>query len=169
MANNKFQNNERILNILRRIIRVAVRALAFLMVLVILLGVLDVVLILCYKFTLYMEKPVLLLSERPILELFGSFMVVLIAIEIFVNIIVYLRDDVIQVKIVMATALMAIARKIIILDYKATEAMLVWGMAALLLALSIGYWLVFFHTDRDRNHGELADHPDYDRDPDQLV
>lgn len=48
--------------------------------------------------------------------MFGAFMAVLIAIEIFVNITVYLREDVIHVKIVMATALMGIAGEIMILD-----------------------------------------------------
>ena len=40
----------------------------------------------------------------------GAFMAVLIAIEILINSTIYLRDDVIHVKIVMSTALMAIAR-----------------------------------------------------------
>ena len=44
-------------------------------------------------------------------------MAVLIAIEIFVSIIRYLRSNVIYVKVVMATVLMAITRKIIIPDY----------------------------------------------------
>ena len=48
-------------------------------------------------------------------------MAVLIAIEIFINIMVYLREDVIHVKIVLATTLMAIARKVIILDPDKTE------------------------------------------------
>ena len=47
------------------------------------------------------------------LATFGAFMAVLIAIEILINITIYLRDDVIHVKIVMATALMAIARKVL--------------------------------------------------------
>lgn len=47
-------------------------------------------------------------GASDILATFGAFMAVLIAIEIFINIIIYLREDVIHVKIVMATALMAI-------------------------------------------------------------
>ncbi len=51
----------------------------------------------------------------------------MIAIEIFINITVYLREDVIHVKIVMATALMAIARKVIILDLEKIEPEYLWG------------------------------------------
>jgi uncharacterized membrane protein (DUF373 family) len=73
---------------------------------------------------------------------FGAFMVVLIAIEIFQNIILYLRDDVIHVKIVLATALMAIARKVIILDYDELEPMYIFATGAVLVATGIAYWFV---------------------------
>lgn len=42
----------------------------------------------------------------------------------------------------MATALMAIARKVIILDVKETEPPYLYGLGAIVLAMSIGYWLV---------------------------
>ncbi len=67
---------------------------------------------------------------------------VFIAIEIFQNIILYLRDDVIHVKIVLATALMAIARKVIILDYEDLEPMYVFATGVVLVATGIAYWFV---------------------------
>jgi uncharacterized membrane protein (DUF373 family) len=88
------------------------------------------------------EPPFGLLSVNDILATFGAFMVVLIAAEIFVNIVLYLREEVLQVKLVLATALMAIARKVIVLDYKTLEPQYVWATAAVIFALSIGYWLV---------------------------
>lgn len=65
---------------------------------------------------------------------FGAFMVVLIAIGIFQNIILYLRHDVIHVKIVLATALMAIARKVIILDYDELDPLYIFATWVVLLA-----------------------------------
>lgn len=124
---------------LRRLIRIAVKALAILMVIVILFGVVDVVWTLYLRLTI---EPYGLLEITDILATFGAFMAVLIAIEIFENITIYLRDDVIHVKIVMATALMAIARKVIILDFKEVEYQEVYGLAALVIAMSVGYWLV---------------------------
>lgn len=76
------------------------------------------------------------------LATFGAFMAVLIAIEIFINITIYLREDVIHVKIVIATALMAVARKIIILDLDAIAAPYLWGLASVVFAMSIAYWIV---------------------------
>jgi uncharacterized membrane protein (DUF373 family) len=141
--------DDKLLRALRATIHLAVRGLAILMTGVILFGVLDVVYML---YTRLMTAPVMLLQISDILATFGAFMAVLIAIEIFVNITIYLRDDVIHVKIVMATALMAIARKVIILDFKETEPLYVFGIAAVVLAMSLGYWLVVVY-DRAQREG----------------
>jgi uncharacterized membrane protein (DUF373 family) len=133
------QENEKLIIYLQVIIHLAVRFLAVLMVFVIVMGVVDV------AWTLYqklIQPPGYILTISDMLASFGAFMAVLIAIEIFINITVYLRDDVIHVKIVMATALMAIARKVIILDLDKTEPAYLWGIASVVIALSIGYWLV---------------------------
>jgi uncharacterized membrane protein (DUF373 family) len=121
------------------LIRLSVRVLAVLMALVIMWGVADVV------FVIYghlLEPPFMLLKISDILDAFGAFMAVLIAIEIFVNITVYLRDDIIHVKIVMATALMAIARKVIIIDLEKLTPAYIAAVAAVVLAMSVGYWMV---------------------------
>ena len=51
-----------------------------------------------------------------------------------------------HVKLVMATALMAIARKVIVLDYETLEPQYIWATAAIILALGVGYWLVASKT-----------------------
>jgi uncharacterized membrane protein (DUF373 family) len=117
----------------------AVRALAVLMTGVIVFGVADV----CYVlYKRLMAPPRGLLEITDILATFGAFMAVLIAIEIFVNIVSYLRDDVIHVRIVLATALMAIARKVIILDYTTTSPQYIYATAAVVAAMALAYWLV---------------------------
>lgn len=121
------------------ITRLCVRALAVLMTLVIIWSVADVGWILYQRL---LEPPVGLLTVEDILVLFSAFMITLIAIEILLNIVLYLRDDVVHVKMVLATALMAIARKVIVMDYKTVEANYIWATAMVVLALSIGYWLV---------------------------
>jgi len=131
---------------LRKSIRWAVRVLAFLMMLVIWWGVADVVYVLAERM---MTHPYMLLNISDILATFGAFMAVLIAIEIFVNIVSYLQDDVIHIKVVLATAFMAVARKVIVLDYKHISADYVYATAALVLALSIAYWLVAIREHPD--------------------
>lgn len=124
---------------LKRSIRWAVRVLAVLMMLVIWWGVADVIYVLIERMSMH---PYMLLNISDILATFGAFMAVLIAIEIFVNIVSYLQESVIHIKVVLATAFMAVARKVIVLDYKEIGADYVYATAALVLALSVAYWLV---------------------------
>lgn len=75
---------------LHKIIKIAVKALAILMVLVIFGGVGDVIYVL-YKNL--MAPPVILLSITDIFKTFAAFLAVLIAIEIFQNIVMYLSKN----------------------------------------------------------------------------
>ena len=124
---------------LHRIIRFAVKVLAALMVLVIVWGIGDVVYVLYQRIT---SPPFLLLSISDILATFGAFLAVLIAIEIFINISMYLKTDVIPVRLVVATALMAISRKVIIFDFEKITPPFILGTAAVVLALGVTYWLI---------------------------
>ena len=133
------QDDEPLVRGLQWAIRMAVRALAVLMTGVIIFGVADVVYVLYKRL---MAEPRGLLQISDILATFGAFMAVLIAIEIFVNIISYLREDVIHVRIVLATAMMAIARKVIILDYNTTSPQYIYATAAVVAAMALAYWLV---------------------------
>jgi uncharacterized membrane protein (DUF373 family) len=143
-------SQDKLLSRLYKLIRLAVRVLSFIMALVIMWGVADVVWILYQKI---ISPPFLLLTISDILATFGAFIAVMIAIEIFENITLYLREDVIHVDIVMATALMAIARKVIILDYKELAPQYVYATAAVVLAMSVGYWLV---TKRRKDSSDAA-------------
>ncbi len=131
---------------LRTVIHMVVRLLAVLMTAVILWGVADVILVMYHELK---APPFMLLTISDILALFGAFIAVLISIEILINIIIYLRHDVIHVKIVMATALMAISRKIIILDFAKISADYVLAIAAVTFAMSVGYWLVVIKDSKD--------------------
>ena len=130
---------DRMINVLHRIIRGAVRVLAVLMVVTILWGVVDATMVLYQE---VLRPSFEELHAREIVVTFGAFLAVLIAIEIFMNITLYLRDDVVHVRLVVATALMAIARKVIVFDFHKIEPMYVLATAAVVLALGIVYWLM---------------------------
>lgn len=131
---------------LHRVIRFAIRVLAVLMVAVILWGVADVIYIIYARL---MTPPVFLLDINDIFYTFGAFMAVLIAVEIFINIRLYLGTNVFPVQLVVATALMAIARKVIVLDFDEITPLYLVGIAAATLALGITYWLL---RRGDRDH-----------------
>lgn len=133
------EHHDPLIRSLHVVIRICVRFLAVLMVLVIIWGVADV----CYVlYTRLSAPPVLLLNVSDIFKIFGAFMVVLIAIEIFINIRLYLGSSTLPIKLVIGTALMAIARKVIVLDLQNTTSIYVFAIAAVVLALGIAYWLV---------------------------
>lgn len=129
--------------ILHRIIRALIRVLSLLMVLLIIWGVVDVIYVFYLKI---IAPPFFLMTVDDIFSLFGAFLVVLIAIEIFVNIRMYLGTNVVPVQLVLATALMAIARKVIVLDLKEFSAEYMFALAAVTVALGVTYWLVSRRT-----------------------
>lgn len=131
--------NEPLIQWLQVLIRWCVRVMAVMMVFVIFMGVVDVAWVIWQRM---ISPPRFILTIADILVTFGAFMAVLIAIEIFINITIYLREDIIHVKIVIATALMAVARKVIILDLEKTEPLELFGLALLVIAASAAYWLV---------------------------
>jgi len=52
------------------------------------------------------------------------------------------RENVVQIRSVVMIALLAICRKVIILDVKETDALQIFALAAAILALGIVYWLI---------------------------
>lgn len=132
-------HEDKIVGLCNRIIRHGVRAMSLLMVLIIMLAVADAAFLTFNKLT---EKPIMILEVSDLLAVFSAVLVVLIAIEIYTNITLYLTADVIHVKLVVATALMAVARKVITLDDKVLSAPYFYGYAALALALGLTYWLL---------------------------
>jgi len=86
--------------------------------------------------------PVLLLDINEMLDIFGLFLLVLIGIELLETIKAYLSERVIRVEVVIIVALIAIARKVIILDVKELSSLTLIGIAAIILALSAGYYLL---------------------------
>lgn len=132
--------------VLHRLIRFAIRILAVLMTAVIFWAVADVLLVMYEKLS---TPPLFLLDMTDLFQVFAAILAVLIAIEIFANITLYLRDDVIHVKLVVATALMAIARKVIVLDLSILEPAYLYAIAASVIALGVTYWLLSFRPGKE--------------------
>ncbi|MCC5880978.1 MAG: phosphate-starvation-inducible PsiE family protein [Idiomarina sp.] len=136
------------INFLHHVIRWTVKFLSCLMVLVIIWGAIDVVFVM---YETVIADPIFLIGVNEMFTLFSSFMVVLIAIEIFINIRLYLGTSVLPVQLVIATALMAIARKVIVLDVEAVDASYLAAMGLVILALGLTYWLLARKTKHASN------------------
>jgi uncharacterized membrane protein (DUF373 family) len=75
---------------------------------------------------------------------FGMIFTVIIALEFKKSLLVIAerRENVVQIRSVVMIALLAICRKVIILDVKETDALQIFALAAAILALGVVYWLI---------------------------
>lgn len=80
--------------------------------------------------------------KTTLTEIFGLFLSVLIALEILENVTAYIRKHVVQVELVIATALTAVGRKLIILDLEKVSGVSLIGLAIAIFSLSISYLIV---------------------------
>ena len=89
------------------------------------------------------------LEHKVFKEIFGMIMTLLIAMEFKHSIIKVLerKNHVVQVKTVLLIALLALARKFIILDVKSLGADRLAALALCVLSLGIVYWLI---SSRDK-------------------
>jgi uncharacterized membrane protein (DUF373 family) len=86
--------------------------------------------------------PVFLLEVNELLDIFGMFLLVLIGVELLETVKMYLSEKTVHVEVVFTVAMIAIARKVIILDVKELSSLTLIGIGAIVLALSTGYYLL---------------------------
>ena len=114
------------------------KILSVVMIAVILVAMFDLIIVLSQQL---LVEPFGFFNES-LFEIFGLFLNVLIALEILENITAYLRKHVVQVELVIVTSLIAVARKIIILNLDKTGGLEIIGLALAILSLSISYWII---------------------------
>jgi uncharacterized membrane protein (DUF373 family) len=125
---------------IKRLERMLILALVVMMGLVLLLATMELGWIIIKDI---LTPPVLLLEIDELLEIFGLFMLVLIGIELLETIVkTYLKQAADHASIVMVVAIIAMARKVIILDIKDASGQTLLGLAATVLALCCGYYLI---------------------------
>jgi uncharacterized membrane protein (DUF373 family) len=90
------------------------------------------------------------LDHKVFQAVFGDIMTLLIALEFnhTLHLVAMREQSIIQIKIVLLIALLALARKFIILDLKETSAEIMLGLAAITFVLGITYWLIRERDDR---------------------
>ena len=124
------------LNTFERIIIVALLAM---MALVVLLATVDLGWMILKDL---LSPPVLMLHVEQLLELFGTFLLVLIGLELLDTVKTYLTGKKVHVEVVLLVSIIAIARKVVILEPKDIDSLKLIGIAAIISALSIGYYFV---------------------------
>lgn len=99
------------------------------------------------------------LDHQVFQAVFGAIMTLLIAMEFKHSIVrvVSRKESIIQIKTVVFIAILALARKFIILDTSKTDADTIMALAITLLALAGVYWLVRDSDCRHRENSSIND------------
>jgi len=86
--------------------------------------------------------PIFLLEIDELLDIFGMFLLVLIGVELLETVKMYLTQKQVHVEVVFMVAMIAIARKVIILDINELPSLTLIGIGAIIISLSVGYFLL---------------------------
>lgn len=79
---------------------------------------------------------------RSIIDLFGLFFLVLVGVELLETLKMYTKEHVVHVEVVLLVALIVAARKIILIDYTTTPSDIFFGIAAIVIAIGVSYFLL---------------------------
>jgi uncharacterized membrane protein (DUF373 family) len=132
------------LKIVQSVENIIVRVLAWLMLLAVTLGTIELGWVLI---TSIISPPFLLLDISELFDAFGLFLVILIGLELLKSMQFFLAEKRIKPEMVIEVAIIAVCNKIITLDLKHTGADLLLGMAALLVGLAATYFMLQRNQD----------------------
>jgi uncharacterized membrane protein (DUF373 family) len=82
------------------------------------------------------------LLQEATKSIFGTFLLVLLGIELMQTVKMYLTESKIHVEIVFVVAMIAVGRHIIQMDFHDEDPLTYLGIAAITIALAAGYFLI---------------------------
>jgi uncharacterized membrane protein (DUF373 family) len=136
---------------LRGIERAVIVAVVVMMTLVLVLATLDLAWTIVRDFV---TPPVFLLDVSELLEIFGLFLLIIVGIELLETIKAYLESRVIRAEAVVEVAIIAVVRKVIILDVKELPSLTLMGVGIVVIALAAAFYLLKRGRQMPAKHGE---------------
>ncbi|MGA9391775.1 MAG: phosphate-starvation-inducible PsiE family protein [Candidatus Sulfotelmatobacter sp.] len=112
-------------------------ALACLLLIVVVLSTIHLGLVIAEEIW---QRPRFVVPVQGLIETFGFFLLVLIGVELLETLKAYFKKDALHVRIVLEVALIAMARKVIILEPDKVSGLTLFGLAALILALGVAFY-----------------------------
>lgn len=119
--------------------RVIIWGILLVMSIILLLAFIDIV----YEiFNKIVEEPIFIIDSTGLMDLFSLFLVLLIGLELLETVKAYLKEDIVHVEFIILVAIIAIARKAIIWDFKTYTTEELISLAIMTIALGITYFLI---------------------------
>ena len=86
--------------------------------------------------------PTFLLDITKLLDMFGLFLLILIGVELLESIKVYLTEKAFRVETILLVGIIAMARKVIVLDIRQLSELPLIGTGVIIVSLTVGYYLI---------------------------
>ncbi|GMQ55409.1 phosphate-starvation-inducible PsiE family protein [Halopseudomonas aestusnigri] len=88
------------------------------------------------------KDDVLFLEIDELFRIFGFFFIILIGFELVETVEMYFKDNVIHAEVVLLVAVIAVSRKVILLDLEKYDPFAIMGLGIIVLALGGCYWFI---------------------------
>lgn len=85
---------------------------------------------------------VLFLEIDELFRIFGFFFIILIGFELVETVEMYFKDNVIHAEVVLLVAVIAVSRKVILLDIEKYDPLSVIGLGLIIISLGACYWFI---------------------------
>lgn len=125
--------------LVKRIEKVLIWGILLVLSIILFLSFIDVVFEIKEKI---LQRPMFIIDADGLMNLLSIFLVLLIGLELLETVKAYLKEDIVHVEFIILVAVIAIARKVIVWDFKkySTEELL--SLAAMIIALALSYFLI---------------------------
>ena len=106
-----------------------------------------VVLLLTVAFAVDLVRDVVVIAHGSItsdqvFEIFGDLLLILIGLELMHTVKIYFQDHTVHVEVILTVALVALARKAIVVNLKEYPSMAVIGLALMIISIAASYWFL---------------------------
>ncbi len=133
---------DKLLKIIHKFEQVVIFILVILMGAVVLFSTVELSFFIGKELYIATKEPTFLLDKKELLKIFELFFTVLISLELFETVRLYLKEDVFHAEYILLVALIAITRKVIILEYENISPLILISIGVLIFVLSLGFYLL---------------------------
>ncbi|PKM27968.1 phosphate-starvation-inducible PsiE family protein [Stutzerimonas kunmingensis] len=116
-------------------------------IVLILMAIIVAIAIVELAIILYMDlfdptDDVLFLEIDELFRIFGFFFIILIGFELVETVEMYFKNNVIHAEVVLLVAVIAVSRKVILLDLEKYDPLAIVGLGFIIISLGGCYWLI---------------------------
>jgi len=112
-----------------------------LMLIVVLASVFELAVVL-YQEVVDESNGLLILDINELFRIFGFVFIILIGFELLESIEMYFKENIVHAEVVLLIAVIAVSRKVILLDIEKYDPTAIMGLSLVILALGVCYYLI---------------------------